>query len=67
MYKLQRLRIEYEKELDVFMEAVENYIRNNKLKRMCCPCKVCRNLRMWDDLRVIRQHLDLEGIMHGEG
>src|SRR5438105_3231645 len=74
MYRLQIFGIEYEKELDVFMEAAENYVRNNKLKHRCCPCKECRNLRMWDDRRVNIQHLTLKGfmvnytcwIMHGE-
>ena len=74
MYRLQMFGTEYEKELDVFIEVAENYIWNNKLKRICCPCKERRNLRMWDDPRVIRQQLTLKcfmanytcWIMHGE-
>jgi hypothetical protein len=57
-----------------FIRAVENHTTTAKTERIRCPCKACKNMRVFSDATAIRLHMLVGGfvenymfwIYHGE-
>jgi hypothetical protein len=47
----------------VFFETAIEYASHQKEETICCPYKVCKNIVMFKDHEVIRQHLLQSGFM----
>ncbi|KAK6119280.1 hypothetical protein DH2020_046968 [Rehmannia glutinosa] len=70
---LNRVAPEYINGLNGFLKLAENYMRNEDLSKIHCPCRKCRNLYKFD-LNYVRGHLYTCGfdksykvwIFHGE-
>jgi hypothetical protein len=50
-------------DLNKFIQVVENYARNEKTHLMHCPCKACKNLRVYSDPTTIRSHVVVSGFV----
>ncbi|WVZ76276.1 hypothetical protein U9M48_024263 [Paspalum notatum var. saurae] len=64
----------YRDEVDKFIEVANKDAKTKKVASICCPCKKCKNLKVWTDPCIIRSHLIIDGfvkdysvwIHHGE-
>ncbi|WVZ84720.1 LOW QUALITY PROTEIN: hypothetical protein U9M48_031713 [Paspalum notatum var. saurae] len=64
----------YRDEVDKFIEVANKDAKTKKVAGICCPCKKCKNLKVWTDPCIIRSHLIIDGfvkdysvwIHHGE-
>ena len=50
-------------EVDKFIQAVENHARIEKTQMIHCPCKTCKNLRVFSDTTIIRSHVLISGFV----
>jgi hypothetical protein len=57
MYKARRTNAYFRGELDKFIQAAENHVRNKKTQRISCRCKICKNMRVFSDTTTIRSHM----------
>jgi hypothetical protein len=46
-----------------FIQAVENYARNEKTKLIPCPCKTYKNTRVFSNTTTIRSHVLVGGFV----
>jgi hypothetical protein len=49
MYKPRMTDAYFRGELDKFIQAAENHARNKNTQRIPCPCKICKNMRVFSD------------------
>jgi hypothetical protein len=40
-----------------FLQTAENHARNENTRMMPCPCKTCKNMRVFSDTTIIRSHV----------
>ena len=74
MYDWPRMERPYRDEVDKFIEVANKDAKTKKVAGICCPCKKCKNLKVWTDPCIIRSHLIIDGfvkdysvwIHHGE-
>ncbi|WVZ57997.1 hypothetical protein U9M48_008316 [Paspalum notatum var. saurae] len=74
IYNWPRIERPYRDEVDKFIEAAKKDAITKQIKRICCPCKNCKNMKIWTDPTDIRSHLIVAGfvkdysvwIHHGE-
>jgi hypothetical protein len=45
------------RELNKFIQTKENHARNKKTQRIPCPCKTCKNMRVFSDTTTIRSYI----------
>src|SRR6266540_3642739 len=59
MYKVSRLEPVYLDKVEVFLEAAQKDARNKQPAEMNCPCRDCKNLRLFPlaQLSTMRGHL----------
>ena len=57
MYKARRTDAYFRRELNKFIQASEKHARNEKTRWISCPCKTCKNLRIFNDTTTIRSHV----------
>ena len=65
MYGSLRFKIGFREEVDKFIEATEKHattLTENK-DIIICPCKDCKNLMVWTDVSIIREHLIVRGFI----
>ena len=63
MYKAKRTELYFRGELDKFIKVAENHARNEKTQWIHCPCKKCKNLRVFSDPTTIRSHVMVSGFV----
>ena len=74
MYNWPRIERPYRNEVDKFIETAKKDAITKQVKGICCPCKNCKNMKVWTDPTDIRSHLIVAGfvkdysvwIHHGE-
>jgi hypothetical protein len=57
MYKARKTDAYFRGELNKFIQAAENHARNEKTQRIPCPCKTCKNMRVFREITTIRSHV----------
>jgi hypothetical protein len=57
MYKARRTEDYFLGELKKFIESAEKHARSEKTQRIHCPCKICKNIRVFSDTTIIRSHV----------
>ena len=63
MYKVKRTELYFLGELDKFIKVAENHAKNEKTQWIHCPCKKCKNLRVFGDPTTIRSHVMVSGFV----
>ena len=63
MYKARRMDAYFHGELDKFIQAAENHARIKKTQLIHCPCKPCKNMRVFSDTTIIRSHVLISGFV----
>ena len=65
MYGSLRFKVGFHEEMDKFIEAVEKYAATltEKKDTIICPYKGCKNLIVWTDVSIIREHLIVRGFV----
>jgi hypothetical protein len=63
IYKARRTDVYFHGELDKFIQAAENYARNERTQRIPCPCKICKNIRVFSDTTTIKSHVLVVGFV----
>ena len=63
MYNAKRTDTYFRGELNKFIQIAQNHTRNEKTQLMHCPCKGCRNLRIFSDPTIIRSHVVVSGFV----
>jgi hypothetical protein len=51
------------KEVCAFLEIVVQHALRQKEETIYCPCKICKNVMMFKNREVIREHLVQSGFM----
>jgi hypothetical protein len=62
MYRLSDVLAHFE-EVCAFLETVVQHASRQKEETIYCPCKLCKNVVMFKDREVIREHLVQSGFM----
>ena len=63
MYKANRTEPYFHGELNKFIKVAQNHARNEKTQWIHCPCKACKNLRVFSDPTTIRSHVIVSGFV----
>ena len=63
MYKARRTDAYFRGEVNKFIQAAENYARFEKTMIIHCPCRTCKNLRVFSDTTIIRSHVLISGFI----
>ena len=63
MYKTNRTEPYFRGELNKFIKVAQNHARNEKTQWVYCPCKACKNLRVFSDPTTIRSHVIVSGFV----
>jgi hypothetical protein len=63
MCKARRTDAYLRGELNKFIQAMENHARNEKPQMILCPCKTCKNMRVFTDTTTIRLHVLVGGFI----
>ena len=63
MYNGRRIDAYFRGVLNKFIKVVKDHTRNEKTQLIHCPCKVCRNLKVYNDPVTIRSHLVVSGFV----
>ncbi|WVZ62311.1 hypothetical protein U9M48_012073 [Paspalum notatum var. saurae] len=65
MYNWSMIERPYRDEVDKFIEAAKKNAMIKQVPDICCPCKNCKNLKVWTDSSDIRSHLIVDGFVKG--
>ena len=57
MYRARRTDAYFHGEHNKFIQAGKNHERNKKTRWISCPCKPCKNPRVFNDTTTIRLHV----------
>ena len=63
MYKARRADAYFREQLNKFIQAAENHVRIEKTHLIHCPCKPCKNMRVFSDTTIIRSHVLISGFV----
>ena len=63
MYKARRTDTYFREQLNKFIQAAENHARIEKTHLIHCPCKPCKNMRVFSDTTIIRSHVLISGFV----
>ena len=63
MYKARRTDAYFRGEVDKFIQAVKTYARIEKTQMIHCPCRTCKNLRVFSNTTIIRSHVLISGFV----
>jgi len=63
MYNARRTDAYFREELNKFIQVAEKHAKNEKTQLMHCPCKACKNLRVFSDPIIIRSHVVVSGFV----
>ena len=63
IYKANRTEPYFHGELNKFIKVAQNHARNEKTQWVYCPCKACKNLRVFSDPTTIRSHVIVSGFV----
>ena len=63
MYKARRTDAYFRGEVDKFIQAAENHARIEKTQMIHCPCRTCKNLRVFSNTTIIRSHVLISGFV----
>jgi hypothetical protein len=64
MYQSQRTDNYFHRELINFVRVAENNAKDeNKKKVLPCPCKMCKNIRVFKDPTTIQSHVLMYGFI----
>jgi ribulose 1,5-bisphosphate synthetase/thiazole synthase len=61
MYNMPWMERPFREELDKFIEATKKDATKREVPGICCPCRSCKNLKVWIDPVKIRSHVIVEG------
>ncbi|WVZ51718.1 hypothetical protein U9M48_002833 [Paspalum notatum var. saurae] len=65
MYNWPKMEHRYRDEVDKFIEAAKKDAITKHVPDICCPCKNCKNIKVWTDPSDIRSHLIVDGFVKG--
>ena len=63
MYKARRTDAYFREQLNKFIQAAKNHARIEKTHLIHCPCKPCKNMRVFSDTTIIRSHILISGFI----
>jgi len=63
IYKANRTEPYFRGELIKFIKVAQNHARNEMTQWIHCPCKACKNLRVFSDPTIIRSHVIVSGFV----
>ena len=63
MYKARRTDTYFREQLNKFIQAAENHARIEKTHLTHCPCKPCKNMRVFSNKTIIRSHVLISGFV----
>ena len=63
MYKARRTDAYFRGEVDKLIQAAENHAIIEKTQMIHCPCRTCKNLRVFSDTTIIRSHVLISGFV----
>ena len=63
MYNANRTDDYFRGVFNKFIKVAQNHTRNKKTQLIHCPCKTCRNLKVYSDLTTIRSHVVVSGFV----
>ena len=63
MYKARKTDTYFRGEVDKFIQAAENHARIEETQMIHCPCRTCKNLRVFSNATIIRSHLLISGFV----
>jgi Transposase-associated domain len=63
MYRIKKNIIEYLRGIDEFLECASEDMRNRGARTLICPYQDCQNLRRFENIKQVRDHLIRRGFM----
>jgi hypothetical protein len=63
IYKARRIGDYFLGELKKFIKSAEKHARSEKTQRIYCPCKTCKNMRVFSDTTIIRSYVLVGGFV----
>ena len=63
MYNMPRNGKHFRDGLEAFIEAAQKDAMVKGVPSICCPCKNCKNIKVWRNAVTIRSHLIVDGFV----